>query len=257
MTVKCQDIINYIESIAPPQLAENWDNSGMMLGDRNSIVNKVIVCLDVTPGVADEAISASADLILSHHPLIFKGIKSIIQGNLTSGTIIKLLKNDVAVYSAHTNLDAAREGVNDNLAKVLELTDIKYLNEGGIGRVGNLTAPAVLKDFIQAVKKQLNIDSIRVIGNMDKKIRRVSVFSGSFDGNWTDIIREGSDVLVTGDIKHHTALEALELGLTIIDAGHYATESAMLPRLIEMLSNRFPGMSIIRNTVERNPFITC
>lgn len=365
MSVKCGEIAGYLEGKAPLRLAEDWDNVGLLVGSVRREVNRAMVCLDVTLAVVEEAVSKKADMIISHHPLIFNGIKRI-NTDETSGRILhKLVSNDICVYSAHTNLDVADGGVNDTLAKRLGLTGITNLKgykperlfkvvvfvpeeavdavrdsmngsgagwignysdcsfmvrgtgtfrplEGtnpyigkeyelervgefrletivpqnslkkvveamikahpyeevaydvypleitgkayGMGKIGFLENPVKLNGFIGAVKENLKIEHLRVIGNSERNIKKVGVFCGSFDGNLQVLIKEGIDVLVTGDIKYHTAVEIVEKGLCVIDAGHFATEAVILPEISQCLKNGFPYLEVLTSSVEADPF---
>ncbi len=269
MSFKSKDIVRFIEEYAPLHLAEDWDNVGLMIGDLDSDIERVLLCLDVTETVVDEAISTNANMIISHHPLIFSGIKSINTEGGKGKIIKKLIKNDISVYSAHTNMDFTEEGVNYSLAKQLKLSEITNLREYktavpagkldiegieyGLGKVGHLEKEKTLEEFISHVKKQLNISVLRVIGSAKHAVSKVGVFCGSFDGDYSGIIKEKTDILVTGDIKHHTALDINELGLCVIDAGHYATERIILPVLSEKLKQRFIDLEVTISADESDP----
>mgnify|MGYP000918282555 CR=1 FL=1 len=253
---KCRDIISFLEQIAPVELAEEWDNTGFQVGNRDDNVDKVLVCLDITSASVKEALSRKVNLIVTHHPLIFKGLKRVIEGEEKGDILYELIRNGINVYSAHTNLDYAESGVNDHLARTLRINKTVRLGEGP-GLVGEIEKELNLDDFISSVKKHLNVPFVRVVGKREKMIKKVAVFCGSFDGNLNCIIESGADVLVTGDLKYHSALEAVEEGICIIDAGHFNTEKIIVPVLAEAISGRFPQIDVYYFENEEDPFKTC
>jgi len=276
MVIKCREVAEFMEKIAPKHLAEDWDNVGLILGDYEKDIKHVFVCLDITSSTVEYAENRNVDMIISHHPLIFKPIKNICMNNWKGNLISRLIKKDICVYCAHTNLDYAEEGVNWYLAKVIGLTEIENLEtirltepfeiahytslqeikgkSYGIGKIGILSPPQDLKEFIDNIKNALRIKSIRLIGNIDKKINKVAVFSGSFDESILNKITADIDILITGDIKYHTATEICETGMCVIDAGHFGTENVIVPQIKHWLKKRFPGTKISCNTIETEPF---
>jgi GTP cyclohydrolase I len=262
MGTLCRDIVDFIEEMAPERLAEDWDNTGLLLGSRSSEIKSVMLCLDITEKVAAEAVKKQVNMIVSHHPLIFKGMKRILPGEGKGAAIYSLIKRDICVLSAHTNLDVAMGGVNDCLAQALRLHNLRPLKndrelegkEYGLGRKGTLETPLTLDDLVQHTKQSLHVNHVRVIGHVDKLIQEVGVFCGSFDDDLISIRNAGVDVLITGDIKYHTAQDAVEMGLCLIDAGHYNTEIVMLPQLKALLKERFPEIEITCSSMEADPF---
>lgn len=259
------EIINYIEEIAPAHYAESWDNVGLMVGSRTSPVRKLLVCLDVTSSVIEEAIREGADLILSHHPFIFSKLKNIDADTIKGRQIQKLIKAGIAVVSAHTNLDFAYQGVNATLAQTLHLTETSplksYIPEGtnvdiGMGKIGQLEQALPFEEYIRMVKENLKVKNLRIIGQSPDIVRKVSVFCGSFDDDLAAVKKQKPDLLVTGDMKYHSAMDAIEMGLCIIDVGHFASEYVIVARLKEMLENRFDRLAVICSKVEKDPFIT-
>ncbi|NMB95631.1 MAG: Nif3-like dinuclear metal center hexameric protein [Clostridiaceae bacterium] len=277
MSVKCGQIARYMNTIAPIDLAEEWDNVGLIIGDPEQDISKVLVCLDVTTDTVNFAIEQKVDMIISHHPLIFKPISRIVYNDWKQKLIYKLINNHISLFSAHTNLDYARSGVNWNLARVLNLENIK--NAGNVKRMsspgihmeheefyslaktGMLKTPQKLIDFISHVKQSLNVEHIRLVGKADdiynKVISKVMVFSGSFDDDILRYISPEIDAIVTGDIKHHSAIEMLERGICALDAGHFATENIIIHVLGGMLGERFPQLNVIGKTKTIQPFIIC
>lgn len=365
MNTQCKDIINFIEDFAPKSLAEDWDNVGLLLGSNKNEVRRVMVCLDATSETIDDAISKKADMIITHHPIIFKGLKRIDTDDFIGKNICKLIKNDIGVYSAHTNLDMAFGGVNECLARVLGIDDLKDIkkykteklfkvvvyvpeenvdvirdsmcNEGagwignysdcsfitkgtgtfkplegtnpyigsqgklekvneykletvvaeknlkdviqsmikvhpyeevaydiyplqlngkeyGLGKIGVLKDPVSMNEFIRTVKNKLNTPAVRLIGSTNTEIQKVAVFCGSFDESLTGLIINEADILVTGDIKYHTALELIERGLCTVDAGHFNTEQVIVLRLLKVLGDKFPNVEFFNSDMEKDPF---
>ena len=269
MNLTCADIAKYIEGFANKDIALEWDNVGLMLGSFKKKISTVMACIDVTTEVVDEAIKNKVDLIVSHHPLFFKSLKRLISDEAKGRIVYKLIKNDIAVYSAHTNLDITAGGINDLLAEIIGLTESENLvnvkgeklkeavggNVYGLGRTGELKDELDIEEFVDLVKTKLNVKNLRLIACDDKKIKRVAVFCGGFDENLIQTIKGGVDILVTGDIRYHTALILKEEGISTIDAGHFSTEFIMVPKLIEMISKKFPELKIISNRIEEDPFI--
>ena len=355
MSVKCQTIISHIEQLAPKSLAEDWDNVGLNIGDPSIEVNGILVTLDVNSEVVDEAVSLGANLIISHHPVIFKTIKSI-RGDLPHGQLLtKIVKNDIAVYCVHTNLDSAKEGVNQVLADLFQLENVEVLNpdksdklykivvfvpeshaeavreamtkagagwignysdctfavpgigtfkaaEGckpftgqvgvlenaaeirletvarenqvqrvvramlkahpyeeaaydiylltnfteklGLGKVGTLPTPIKLRQFMDIIKKLLNVPAVRYGGDPKAEVQKIAVCGGSGASLIHKACFAGADVFLTGDLKYHEAQEANSMGLGFVDAGHFATENPVVERLARFLEESFAAWGI-------------
>lgn len=248
MSVNVAEIIKIMEEIAPPSLAEEWDNVGLMLGRRGSSVKKLLLALDVTAEVVQQAIAQKADMIITHHPLIFKGVKNVTDSEWQQELILTLVEHGIAVYSAHTNLDCVSNGVNDVLAKKLRLEDIDVLDaDTGLGRIGTV-AECMIEDFAVSVKQALKADYV-VIGNADKKVHTVAVCGGAGSDLINLALLRGADTLVTGDIKYHEAQKAVFSGLNVVDAGHQPTELHVMDSLADRLSQRFAqrDMNVVVN----------
>ena len=225
MSIESHRIFECIEATAPRQLAEEWDNVGLSVGSYHQQVSTVLTTLDVTEAVVDEAIANHAELIVSHHPLIFRGMKRICFEDYKGALIQKLICNHISVYSAHTNLDAADEGLNTCVAERLGLEQIKAL--GGdeiIGKIGVLSDPVSPEIFLEKVKSIFEIPVLRTSGPMPKRVRRVAICTGSGAAYMDAAKSKRADVFITGDVKYHDAQRSAENGIWIIDAGHYGTE---------------------------------
>lgn len=251
----CSEIIRFMEKTAPAELAEEWDNVGLLVGTRECFVKKIMVCLDITTASVNEAVLKKADMIITHHPVIFKGLKRLTKDDSKGRQLCELVRNNISVYSAHTNLDFAESGVNDRLAESLGLRGLEILGKGP-GKTGFLPDVKNFNDFIKMVKDALNVPFTRVTGMTGKAVHKVAVFSGSFDDDLEALINSEADVLVTGDLKYHTALDAVEAGLCIVDAGHFNTEKIVLPFLAASLASNFPGVEVFCFDQEEDPFKT-
>lgn len=265
--VKFDKLINKIEEIAPPALALDWDNCGFQIRFPKKEISKVLVCLDVDSRAVKEAIDNKVDLIISHHPLYFNGIKNFdLRGEddtfNTAKYTFDLLKNEISVYSAHTSFDRAKGGNNEYLAKKIELSDIKFFDErfeGSIGAYGKLKDSITLLDFAKKMTKELGIKPgiLRAIGNLDENIKTVGICTGAGMSELKISKKLCCDVFVTGDVKYHEALEAMEAGYSIIDLGHFDSEKFFVDNLAGRLEELFESeLEIIRANEMINPFQT-
>ena len=223
------EIIKLIEKTAPPALAYPWDNSGLLTGSRGKEVKKIYITLDTNKYTVDEAVRLGADMIVSHHPIMFGGIKQI-EYNSPSGYVIsELIKHDIALYAAHTNMDCANGGINDILAYKLGITGTEIIEKSpdfpgcGLGRIGTVKEQT-LKEFAAKVKTALDTPFVRVSGDPEKIIKRAAVGGGACDDLIPAARHMCADVMVTADMKYHITMDSAESGIAIIDAGHYPTE---------------------------------
>ncbi|MFB1050793.1 Nif3-like dinuclear metal center hexameric protein [Paraliobacillus sp. JSM ZJ581] len=363
-SIVVKDVIDVIEDMAPKDLAYDWDNVGLQIGSMHKEVEKVMVTLDVLENVVDEAVEKGIDLIIAHHPMLFKALKQINLDQAKGRTIKKLIQHDISVYAAHTNLDIAFGGVNDMLANQLAIKNTQVLvpfdhetliklvvyvpeqhlvevknalgdngagyignyshctfsqegtgsfvpkegtdpyigtigkeekvkeikietiipaskkdffvktlltahpyeepaydliplvNKGrvtGLGRIGTLDQDIKLKEFCDTVKEKLDVSNLRVIGDLDKKIRKVAILGGSGEGFISQAKRMGADVYITGDLTFHEAQEAWEMGLTVIDPGHYV-EKVMIEGMIAFLQKKKWPLTFTPSTSNTDPF---
>ncbi len=261
---KVKDIMNQIERLAPRELAEKWDNVGLMGGDPDQNVNTVFICLDVTAENVAAAIDYKANMIISHHPLIFTPLKRVVEDDVTGSIIRTVITNGLSVYSAHTNLDHADGGMNDVLAEKLGLEGVRRFTDeeccdnfgnpiDNIGRIGVLEASVELGDFVHFIKDTLDCRSIRYVGEPNETIRTVALCTGAGGDGIYSAYHAGADVYVTSDIRHHEAQLAYELGLNLIDAGHFETEITISEIMADYLSAAMPGLNVISS--EAQPYI--
>lgn len=363
--MQVKDLLAVFEALYPKKLAESWDNVGLMLGNLEQEVRKVILSLDITDAVIADAISFGADVIVTHHPFLFKPIKRVTTADQKGKQMILLMAHGISVISLHTNLDAAKGGVNDVLAQTLGLKNVRnippekfdklyklcvfvpkshlnpvrnamssagagnignyshctfsgegmatflpgkgtspFIGKEGVleeveelrletickeqelskvmtalravhpyeepaydiyalenhqegysfGKVGELSEPMDLKSFAEHLKKTLSIPYLRMIGHRDP-IGKVAVFSGSFDGDLKLFHSSGADILVTGDIKYHTALDTEEAGYCIADCGHFNTEVMILNTLETVIKQHFTKVETLVSKVQKDPFV--
>ncbi|MBQ8418394.1 MAG: Nif3-like dinuclear metal center hexameric protein [Phascolarctobacterium sp.] len=243
MLATVNDLVELLEELMPSSLAEDWDNVGLMLGRRAKTVKKILLALDLTKEVVEQAIAQKTDLIITHHPVIFKKLKCVVDNDWQQDLLLTLAENGIAVYSAHTNLDCVSAGVNDVLAKLLRLEDIETLDDSNsLGRIGTV-AKASLADYALLVKEALRADYLAV-GDAGRAVHRVAVCGGAGSDLIKIALAKGADTLVTGDVKYHSAQEAVFSGLNIIDAGHQPTELPVLDKLADRLSLRLAEREI-------------
>lgn len=244
------DILKYIESIAPMYMAEEWDKVGLNCGRRDHEVKKILVAMDPFPHVCREAVDFGADLLVTHHPLVWEN--GFITDATTQGQcILELLEHGIAHIGAHTNWDCAPGGVNDTLAAILGLKDIQVIdpkgtdekgNQWGLMRIGNVK-PQPLEQFLTTVKTVLKCDGLRYVES-GKPVQRVAVGGGACGSELRDAAKAGCDTFVTSDVKYNQFWDAKELGINIIDAGHFHTENPACLVLAEKLTAAFPEIQI-------------
>lgn len=370
-TARITDVIGILHQLCPPDLAEDWDNVGLQVGDPNIEVSKILVCLDAEEIALEEAKYCGAQLIISHHPLIFRALKRLTPMDMPGKLLFQAIKENIAVVSAHTNLDRAVDGLNDWLAGRLGLMDIQplerlkdghlyklvvYVPRGhennlmeavfaagaghigaydrcsfrvsgtgsfrgnvdtspfigtagemeeteevrfetivpaseltrvvsrmlkvhpyeevaydliplanqlpmvGLGRVGHLAEALTLREFAELVKTGLCASSLRLVGHLDHRIKKIAVCGGTGMSTYSDAVRHGADCLVTGDIKFHEAQRARADGIALIDAGHFATERIMVDELAQRLRSKFVErqfvIDVLELKTEEDPFVT-
>ncbi|WP_033170327.1 Nif3-like dinuclear metal center hexameric protein [Selenomonas sp. ND2010] len=254
--VKCQVVMDALETIAPKRLAEEWDNPGLLVGALNQEIHKILVCLDVSDAVVEQAVAEGADMIVAHHPLIFRGIKKLRTDLPLGHRLQQLIKHDIAVAAAHTNLDIAEGGVNDVLAHAIGLSKLSHFVmesqdvDGSVismGRMGSLPAPMTVQDFARQVREALPTDYVRLVDAGARPVRKVAICSGSGAEFIQKAAFMGADVYVTGDVKYHEAQQAVEHGMHVIDAGHFGTEFPVVEVLKDRLTEE---LAEAKGTVE-------
>lgn len=239
------EILSDIESFAIPELAESWDHIGLMIGDRASYVYKAVLSLDATREALDKCVSEHAGLLITHHPLFFPSIGSIDYADPKGALVRDFIKNDICVYSAHTNLDRAHGGVNHALAEIIGLSVPMHITGLNFGLCGDLNEPAGLFDFIRHTVRLLEGSGFFINMDEDRQISRVFVSSGGFDGNGiAELAKAHVDLLISGEIHHHHMLELRALGISALAVGHDVSERVVLSSLEKRLNLRFPGLGV-------------
>lgn len=228
-----EEFIQIMNSIAPENLKEDFDNVGLMVGNPKDEIKSILVSLDCTLEVIDEAINKDCNLIFTHHPLIFNKPSNITTDTLLGKKIIKLIKNDINVYSAHTNLDTVIGGLNDNIMNILGFIDYDIIDrkdDCGIGRIATIKDAVTLTQLCTNVKKALNITCLRYSGDENKIIKKVAVINGSGKDYFEKASQMGAECIITGDTTYHYISDLREENIAVIDAGHFETE--WMPLLI-------------------------
>ena len=246
------EIEQALYEMAPRELAFGWDNVGQLLGDPDQKVEKVLVALDITEAVADEALEKGCQLIVAHHPVMnckWLPVQTVRTDTPQGHLLLKLLLNNVGAICMHTNLDAADGGVNDCLAKALQLEEPGPLGqeEEKLCRMGSLKEPMQLEEFVKLVSKSLGCNGVRYAG-AGKTVCRVAVGGGSCGNSQDAVIAAGCDTFVTSDLGYHDFLDAAGKGINLIDAGHFPTEDVVCKEVISYLTARFPELSVEKST---------
>lgn len=241
-----RDVVAVLERLYPPDTAQSWDRVGLVAGDLDQPIRRIHLAVDPTLAVIGEARERGADLIITHHPLLLRGIHSVATSTAKGAAVTELVVNDIALYCAHTNADVADPGVGQALAAACGLTDttpLEVTESQELGRVGDLPHRLSLADFATALADNLppTAGGIRVAGPPEGSVTRVAVLGGAGDASFAAVRASGADVYVTADLRHHPALEAREEAALsggtpyLIDAGHYASEALWLPGLASRL----------------------
>lgn len=268
MPLKVKDFRAVMEKYAPNELKESYDNVGLMVGDPENNINSILVALDCTLDVIDEAIDKQCNLIFTHHPLLFIKPSSITSETLQGKKIIKLIKNDISLYSSHTNLDVAHNGLNDLVTKLLGYDKWEVIepyhdknaktSNLGIGRLVTLEEPIILSEMCNKVKSSLNIPCLRYSGREEMLIERVAIVNGSGEDYFETAKNMGAQCIITGDTTYHFVSDLEEQDIAIIDAGHYPTEWAPMKLLTAIMKKEFTGIGedvpIVISEKSKNPY---
>ena len=254
--MKVRDIIQVIESFAPLSIQEKWDNSGLCIGSQDAEVTSVLLGLDCTPELVDEAIECGADMIVTHHPLIFSGLKKINSEDPVGEAVVKAIRAGIAVYAAHTNADKVIEGVSGAMAARLALTDVEVLDEDGegtgLGAVGNLPEPMDASDLIAYVKEKFGLKVMKTSRPLTEKISRVALCGGSGGSLIGAALRSGAQLYISGDISYHNFFTPK--GFMLMDIGHYESEKEIVDILFSLIKKNFPTFAVrITQNINSNP----
>lgn len=258
------DWVRNLDAFAPQSLAASWDNVGLLLGERSGLCERVMTCLTITPEVVAEAVAESVQLVVAHHPILFKGAKSLADTTAEGRLLLPLLRAGTAVYSPHTAFDNCPGGINDGLAARFGLSNVRPLRPahsdsggtGGEGRIGELTTPLSLKDFAALVKRQCQAVAVQFVGDSAKTLRVVALACGAAGVYLPDAIRANADVFVTGEARFHDLLAAEAAGIALVLPGHYASERPGIEELATRLQTAFPTTRVWASRAERDPLST-
>lgn len=255
MNVK--NVIDILNDKCPVTLAENWDNVGLLVGDEKAVVKKVIVALDPVRSVINEALVSGANLIVTHHPIMFSPINTITPKTFDGRIVSTLMENKINLVSMHTNIDNYEKGLNHMAARLLNLADVKTLvphpkvDGAGIGKIGTLpfAVPIELDSLAEYVKKAFKAEFVRYAGTPNADVHKVAIVTGAGMDYVDAAIEQGADVLVTSDVKYHQAIEAVERGIYIIDVGHFESEQMVITLFEKILATKLKnaGVELIKS----------
>lgn len=253
--MRCQDILDKIEARYPRKYACDWDNVGLLAGSREREVDTVYIALDATDEVVDAASECGAQLLLTHHPMIFGGLKSVTTDDYVGERLIRLIRNDISYYAMHTNYDVM--GMAELAADMLDLKDRKVLEEvldgEGIGRVGDLPRSMTLEECANFVKERFGLPNVKIFGELEKQVQRAAICPGSGKSEAKPALSMGAEVYITGDIDHHTGIDMADCGIAIIDAGHYGVEHIYIADMEHFLKENCPELRVYTAPVKQ-PF---
>lgn len=257
----CREIIEQIEQVYGREHAMSWDNVGLLVGDGEAETDAVLLALDATDDVIEQAVAQGVALLVTHHPLIFHGMKRITAEDFVGRRVIRLIQNGIACYAMHTNFDvgamgreaAKRLGMRNVM--VLETTGESKEEPLGIGAAGTVGPGQTVRSLAEEVKRVFALDTVRIFGEVSRGVTRIAVVPGSGSSEITEAIRAHADVLVTGDIDHHDGLDAAAQGLSVIDAGHYGLEHIFAEYMEAFLRERLKDQVKIIRAREAAPFV--
>ncbi len=258
--MKCQEIITILQKQAPEHYACDWDNVGLLVGDSKKEIHRIYIALDATEETIQEAISADADMLLTHHPMIFRGLKKVNTADFIGRRVMSLVQADMAYYAMHTNFDVkkmaelAAERMQLGNCQVLEVTCEDEQGVQGIGKVGILPWEMEVKECAQLVKKAFGIEQVKVFGGLQSHVARAAICPGSGKSVIKEALKCKAQVLITGDIDHHEGIDATAQGMAVIDAGHYGIEKIFIPYMRQYLEENTNGLTILEQP-EKQPFV--
>ena len=258
--MKIKEVLSALERFAPLPLQEGWDNAGLQIGLTEAEVSGALLCLDVNEAIVDEAIEKGCNLIVSHHPLLFKGLKTISDGDYVQRTVMKAILNRIAIVSMHTNMDNAKGGVNYKIAEHLGLHDVEFFAEksgnieAGSGVVGLLPEPMSATAFIQLVKERFGVKCAQCNELLLRPVNKVAICGGSGDFLLADAIAKGADAFITGEMHYHVYF-GQEQKIQICVIGHYESEQFTSEIFKSIIEDECPGLPVVIAETSTNPII--
>lgn len=253
------EVCSFLDRLAPPELSEAWDNTGLLIGRQRAEIRSLMTCLTLTQEVADEAVTQKVQMIVTHHPILFRGTKQICDQTTEGRILLTLIESGIAVFSAHTRFDSAAGGINQQLAESFGLHEIQPLvpsiSEPGVGngRMGILRSPQILANFLETIASAIGANGMEFCGDPDQRVRKVAVCCGAADGFLAEAGQRECDVFVTGEARFHVAVDARARGMALVLAGHYYSERPAMELLAATLSSEFSKLRIFASESESNP----
>lgn len=252
--MNCREVISFLEKEVPLETSEGWDNPGFLVGDKEKEIKKILVVLDITNEVIDYAIQEHADFILAHHPVIFSKIKRCTSDDFLQNKLIQLIRHEICAYGMHTCYDVCRMG--DRMIERLGLENIcgpvettmcshKQAEGKGIGILAEIQEDVTVGEYAKKVKEAFGLEHVMVFGNPDKRIHKIAVVPGSGRSMISQVKECGADVFLTGDIGHHEGLDAVDMGMCVIDAGHYGLEQVFIDDMKQLISDQQKELEVI------------
>lgn len=242
--MRCSEICALLEREYSPEYACDWDNVGLLAGRREKEVDKILLALDATDEVVNMAVEKGADMLITHHPMIFSPVKRVTDEDMNGRRLITLIRNDISYYAMHTNYDT--RGMADLTARMLNLRECTVLEEvqngEGIGRIGVLSERMTLRECAFLVREVFDIPNVRIFGDPDTPVYKAAICPGAGKSTMKEALRAKCDVYITGDIDHHTGIDAVDQGLCIIDAGHYGIEHVFMKDVKDYLEKVLVGV---------------
>lgn len=265
--IRLQDAVTFLRELAPPELAEDWDNVGLLIGDPADEIRSVQTCLTLTPNVANEAIARGTQLIITHHPVLFRPVQRLTAETSEGRMLLSLIRAGISVYSPHTSYDSAADGINAQLAQLFNLRDVQPLRPNaalatetqpaGSGRWGTLPNRMSLRELIERIKPALRVSTLQFVGDLDRQVARLGIACGAAAEFLRDAAQFGCDALLTGEARFHSCLEAEAANIALILPGHFATERPAMEQLAIVLRSRFAGLVVQASQSEYDPVKFC
>jgi len=251
-------VSNFLEEFAPLALAESWDNVGLLIGNGTRSVSRMMTCLTLTVDVAEEAIRENVDMVVSHHPLMFRAVQKITNSTAAGAMLLELIENQIAVYSPHTAFDSAKNGINQQLADRFALQNVLPIRSEedaplGSGRWGRLEQPMQLSECLDQIRSALGAEHLQYVGDPDCKVQSIAIACGAAGEYLMDAIELNCDLFVTGETRFHTLLDARTNGIAMVLLGHYSSERPSVEQLAHVLNEQFPTVDCFASRDESDP----
>lgn len=261
--IRLHEVVSFLREFAPLELAEDWDNVGLLIGDPADEIRSALTCLTLTPNVASEAISRGVQLIVTHHPVLFHPVQRLTAETSEGRMLLSLIRAGISVYSPHTSYDSTTDGINAQLARLFNLRDVQPLRPNatpasetqfpGSGRWGALPSTTSLRDLIELVKPALRVPTVQYVGNLDRPITKLGIACGAAAEFLRDAAKLGCEALLTGEARFHSCLEAEAANIALILPGHFATERPAMEQLANVLHSRFTELVVKASQSEYDP----